>query len=573
MSNCTLCHDIGKKVSNSKCLDCHKEIQTLLTQNKGYHASANVKNKDCFACHSEHHGRNFDMVRFDSNNFNHNLTGYKLEGKHDVVDCKKCHMPDNIASSDLRKRKNTYLGLDTKCLSCHDDFHQKTLSNDCMSCHTMDGFRPASKFDHNTADFALKGAHSSVDCKACHKETIRNGKPFQEFSDIPFADCKACHDDPHNNQLAGKCTQCHTESSFSSFIGRGNFNHNTTDFSLNGAHKKTDCFACHQKTSNPLAVFQDKLSFEENNCVACHNDPHENKYGQDCAKCHNEESFLALNNMDFFDHSITDYPLEGNHVGVDCRKCHVERFSTPIDFSACNNCHNDYHNGEFTENGFTPDCVECHSLEKGFDYSLFTLEKHQTTDFPLEGAHVATPCFACHISEEDDRWTFANLGSSCVDCHTDIHDTYISTSYYPNHDCTVCHGNDAWDMVTFDHNQTEWPLTGEHLEVKCDQCHFKYTADKVSFTQNFTNLDNQCASCHENIHDDAFAINGVTDCNRCHVTSSWFPEKFDHNRTAFKLEGKHTEIDCKACHEVKNNVGEVVVLYKLNKFECIDCHQ
>ena len=34
MSNCTLCHDIGKKVSNTKCLDCHKEIRSLIANNK-----------------------------------------------------------------------------------------------------------------------------------------------------------------------------------------------------------------------------------------------------------------------------------------------------------------------------------------------------------------------------------------------------------------------------------------------------------------------------------------------------------------------------------------------------------
>ena len=157
MSNCTLCHDIGKKVSNTKCLDCHKEIKSLLNQNKGYHASSSVKNKDCFACHSEHHGRNFDMVRFDTNNFNHSLTGYELEGKHEEVDCKKCHMPDNISNRDLKKRKNTFLGMDTKCLSCHDDFHQQTLSNDCLSCHNMEGFKPVVNFDHDKADFPLKG--------------------------------------------------------------------------------------------------------------------------------------------------------------------------------------------------------------------------------------------------------------------------------------------------------------------------------------------------------------------------------------------------------------------------------
>ncbi len=71
MSNCTLCHDLGKKVSNTKCLDCHKEIKTLITQKKGYHSSTEVKSNDCFKCHSEHHGRKFEMVRFDEKKFKH----------------------------------------------------------------------------------------------------------------------------------------------------------------------------------------------------------------------------------------------------------------------------------------------------------------------------------------------------------------------------------------------------------------------------------------------------------------------------------------------------------------------
>ena len=86
MSNCTLCHDLGDKVSDRKCLDCHTEIQSLINNNRGYHAESTVKAKDCFECHSDHHGRKFDMVRFDEDNFDHDLTGYGLEGKHEEVD-------------------------------------------------------------------------------------------------------------------------------------------------------------------------------------------------------------------------------------------------------------------------------------------------------------------------------------------------------------------------------------------------------------------------------------------------------------------------------------------------------
>jgi len=197
MSNCTQCHDLGNKVPDMKCLACHNEIDNLISQNKGFHVSNEVKSKTCVECHNEHHGRKFDMVRFDEENFDHLLTGYELEGQHAVIDCRDCHQPDYIDNIDLKKRENTFLGLDDKCLSCHDDFHQQTLSNDCIQCHGFDSFRPANGFDHDDSDYKLTGAHETVECKECHPMTTRNGREFQEFTDIAFQDCISCHDDPH----------------------------------------------------------------------------------------------------------------------------------------------------------------------------------------------------------------------------------------------------------------------------------------------------------------------------------------------------------------------------------------
>lgn len=573
ISNCTQCHELGNKVIDRKCLQCHKEIQSLVNKKKGFHGNPTIVKQDCAECHGEHNGRKFDMVRFDHDAFDHNLTGYKLEGKHVTVDCRKCHISENIQDREIKKRKNTFLGLEAECLSCHDDFHQGTLAEDCRQCHDMNGFKPAPLFDHNETEFALKGEHQYVDCIDCHGITTRNGREFQEFSGIAFDDCISCHEDPHNAQLQGQCAQCHTETSFNDFVGQGNFDHNSTGFELRGGHEEISCFNCHDTTSDPIEVFQDRRRVSENSCVSCHNDVHDGQYGNDCARCHRETSFLSLKNMDFFDHSVTDYPLEGKHIGVDCRKCHNKRFSTPIDFTACNNCHSDYHRGEFTENGITPDCVECHSLEKGFDYSLFTLEQHQETNFPLKGAHTATPCFACHVDERSERWTFKDMQTACVDCHMDIHEGHIDAKYYPKDDCRYCHSNEAWNQVTFDHRNTNWPLDGKHLEVDCRDCHFiENSANSGEVVQQFANLDTDCKSCHKNVHGRVFEIEGVTDCTRCHVTDSWYPKRFNHDLTNFPLEGQHNKIACSSCHEVTNAEGQTETLYKLGKFRCIDCH-
>lgn len=573
MSNCTLCHELGNKVSDAKCLDCHDEIQALINLGRGYHAQPKVKRQDCFECHSEHHGRRFDATRFDQDNFDHDLTGYGLEGEHAAIDCRECHKPDNISDREIRARSNTFLGMDHACLSCHDDYHQGSLDNDCASCHGFNEFAPAAKFDHNETEYPLRGAHSDVDCESCHPREVRNGHDFQAFSGIAFNDCRVCHDDPHRNQLAGACAQCHSVSSFSDFRGNRGFNHSRTGFELRGSHRKVDCFICHTYTSDPVKVFQDQDHVEETNCVSCHEDQHEGRYGTDCARCHQESSFLALKDISFFDHSVADFHLEGKHQEVDCQACHTERFSTPIDFSNCYNCHEDYHQGEFVSEGKKPDCNVCHSLNQGFEYSLFTIEQHQESEFPLDGAHLATPCFACHISEEDEKWHFRKIGNACVDCHQDIHEGYIADRFYPEDDCRSCHSSEAWASVDFDHAKTDWPLTGQHEKVACRKCHFEVKGSGSDILQHFEDLDHGCISCHENVHGDEFAIDGVTDCERCHVTRSWMPEKFDHDLTRFPLEGRHAEIECGACHEIALENGEAEVIYKLNKLECIDCHQ
>ncbi len=96
MSNCTKCHELGDKVHNSKCLDCHTEIKSLINTGSGFHASSEVKGKNCSSCHNEHHGRNFRIINFNPEKFDHNKAGFSLTGKHSSTECKKCHKADFI---------------------------------------------------------------------------------------------------------------------------------------------------------------------------------------------------------------------------------------------------------------------------------------------------------------------------------------------------------------------------------------------------------------------------------------------------------------------------------------------
>ena len=214
MTNCTQCHILGQKVSNSKCLACHTELKVRIDQQKGYHSSIEVKGKQCASCHNDHHGLNFQILRFDKDKFNHNLTGYKLSEPHSKKKCADCHKAEFIRDNKVKAKKFSYLGLRTECLNCHKDYHQKTLSSNCSDCHDGEKFKPASKFDHNRAKYKLAGKHKQVACSDCHKTTLKNGEKFQQFRGVKATNCNNCHEDVHKNKFGQNCAQCHNNESF-----------------------------------------------------------------------------------------------------------------------------------------------------------------------------------------------------------------------------------------------------------------------------------------------------------------------------------------------------------------------
>jgi len=485
ISNCTKCHVLGEKVNVSKCLDCHTEIKDNISSGRGYHSSSDVKGKNCWSCHSEHNGRNFRIINFNKDKFDHNKSGFQLVGQHAKEKCESCHKQAFIKNSKVKSRKNTYLGLDSKCNSCHEDYHQGTLNSDCSTCHNNEKFKPAPKFNHDNAAFKLSGAHLKVDCIKCHVQEKKNGKDYRRYKGVAFNSCSNCHKDVHQGKFGNDCKTCHSTNSFTN-INQSAFNHDKTNYPLVGKHKGVTCQSCHKNDLNS------KPKHEK--CIDCHKDFHKGDFTkngiiQDCKNCHNEKGFIP-SSFTLEAHNKGRFSLTGSHLAVPCRNCHFQ--NNELHFKdlgiKCIDCHKNVHGTEI-KTKFMPDndCSVCHQTT-GWNTIIF---EHSKTDFALSGKHAKVGCNKCHV--KDKNYLFVSLKTNCDYCHKDIHFDQFKENDSTN--CARCHTFDNWKPVKFEHSKTRFSLEGAHSKLECISCHKKIELNSNTFIK-YKLEDFRCAACH-----------------------------------------------------------------------------
>ena len=493
ISNCTKCHVLGEKVENVKCLACHTEIQSLISQNKGYHGNPDIKKQSCTKCHGEHFGRDFNIVHFDEKNFNHSKTGFVLKGKHKDVKCSDCHKKEFISDKKLRKKAKTFLGLSEKCSSCHKDYHQNRLGKNCEKCHDENSFVPAHRFNHNDARFKLTGAHKKVDCVKCHPVKKNEGVKTQFFKGIKFSSCTSCHKDIHEGKFGSNCEKCHTTVSFAKIKKTNEFDHSKTNFPLKGKHKTVKCYQCHGKK------FKAKIKYKQ--CSDCHSDFHKgelirNGVNPDCANCHNVSGFSNYK-FGIEEHNQTEFKLTGSHLAVPCSSCHKTKNKTKtwkFKFSSfnCLACHENIHKNFMSEKYVKSDnCSFCHSTESWNKIKF----DHSVTQFALEGKHKNVPCSDCHLKTNGNKkiQIFKTLTNNCTQCHEDIHlGQFIKEN---KNNCSDCHTFENWKPTKFDHNKTKFKLTGAHAKLQCMDCHIVDIKNDKKFIK-YKLEKTSCESCH-----------------------------------------------------------------------------
>ncbi len=429
------------------CASCHESPHTAGFTDAAAKVARAPVGAACAACHQPEHAT-FTAARDLLTQEQHAATGFPLAEAHSALACDQCHS----ASEPTYALRHPGRRADD-CRSCHDDVHRGEFvgkafaERGCVDCHTTAHFVPHTFTveRHAQTSFALHHSHTKLDCRECHR-TDADGPA--RFAGTPSR-CEACHDDAHSGaftrfadelgkQPRGTCAECHVETKFTA-VPHERFDHaKWTGFALNGAHGELACEDCHPRTAAPDAngrtFGRAKQQTGPADCAHCHADPHAGAFDRpgfarqvqgksSCARCHVESSFRAFTGA--FEHGLwTGFTLQGAHRRLDCAACHPRqepdangRTWGHARGTACADCHQDPHAGQFAETGVT-DCRPCHLGGERFRETSFRHDVHSR--FRLGEQHEKLACSACHKPYRDgdrDVVRYRPLPTRCVDCH------------------------------------------------------------------------------------------------------------------------------------------------------------
>ena len=281
---------------------------------------------------------------------------------------------------------------------------------------------------------------------------------------------------------------------------------------------------------------------------------------------------------------------------VDCNKCHEAGFGVPDDKCLACHTHQPLRRRIKAGKGFHATkevkkkrCKSCHAehIEEPpgsgrgrrttIDWRPFGGKRnfdHGLAGWPLEGTHRYTKCEKCHDKKypESKLPTYLGARQECTTCHFGTEKRHGPGGTNPHEfkdvsltECQVCHSFANFAVqnlgaTKFDHDKTDYPISGFHTRNKCVSCHEQNIKD-FTVQEDF----NDCKGCHEDSHKSV--ISAKRDCNSCHNQKVRFRKTaFDHGReTRWPIRGEHKKNRCKDCHEI----GSPPVAPQMN---CVSCH-
>ncbi|NOZ04479.1 MAG: hypothetical protein GXO92_07755 [FCB group bacterium] len=366
-----------------------------------------------------------------------------------------------------------------------------------------------------------------------------------------------------------ECGDCHGPAGWD-ILELKRFNHQTTAFPLEGNHRTQPCDRCHTGSTTRE---RHNFSTGSTECVSCHLDIHESRLGNECRQCHGLFSWQVTTRT--FDHEDTRFSLLGAHRSVSCQACHTEKpmIRFAVVATDCYDCHREvYDRAEEPSHAsakLPTDCEQCHPVRRpSWRPSVFNHDL--STAYTLTGKHKTTQCSGCHDG------VFVGTPQDCWSCHQTDYELTGTASYpdAPVHatdpqfseNCELCHSTDTWKDANIDHNLTNFPLSGAHSIVGCNQCHGSDNYD----------LPLDCDGCHipnglaqtnyESAAYDHRTHNITENCQACHTTVRWSENIFDH----LNFSGE----SCEQCHLIEYTLATDPVHTDGNiRIQCDLCHQ
>ncbi len=325
----------------------------------------------------------------------------------------------------------------------------------------------------------------------------------------------------------------------------------------------TGCPSCHAPGQGPTP----------SRCMACHDSVAEQVRrgegfhgrqgrGERCGECHPDhrgrDHQLVVIPENFSHRSETGFPLEGAHAPLSCRRCHQEVGRYDGLSPECVSCHEgDAPHGlrATSRPQLLRDCARCHDAADWEALPLargaFDHDAPRQADYALTGAHADVGCAECHLD-----WQFVPVPSeACTDCHINPH-----RAPFREQPCGDCHETtETFFVDAFDHTLTGYPHEGRHRGLGCEQCH-----TGISKTEP---LSRECVACHPDPHRGQFGARGCDDCHTVFQAAFLLPD-FDHDTTAYPLQGQHVEVTCAECHGEGGGAQYVGLPFG----DCDDCH-
>ena len=197
---------------------------------------------DCKACHTP------GSWSYSANNnlFDHEKTGFALEGRHEDAACKSCH--SNLVFEDATP----------SYVACHTDVHSMSVGNDCARCHSPDNWLVDNIPElHEANGFPLLGAHRFMACTDCHQsETNLRWERIGNECSICHLDDYAGTQTPNHAQqgFSTNCTECHDpfapEWKYAVFFGHNKADSFPIASGNHGPGVWTECTDCHTVPGN-----------------------------------------------------------------------------------------------------------------------------------------------------------------------------------------------------------------------------------------------------------------------------------------------------------------------------------